>query len=310
MNYILDTNIYRNLFGHSSERMNQEIIVKLKSQIDNQPVSFLLSPIVLNELIMHLENGDKAQETCFKSLKSLYQLHGEQLVLVFEYKDTIRRFFNERIDYNLGIVACSFELSNLNNISDLMNYQTKINLIKNYREAELQELVKNIESHFIPSFSDKTSGWTGISDDRAEKENFDERLKKGVFHRLIAMAYIKTFCDPFKISDEIKYQFLKSFAATIDFLVKKIIGKIQNIGEPENFWNLEKSKARKTWNSHFDSQLIMSCEYENLRPNVAPTVFVTTENMIIESFKTCNKSSFCLHYNDFLKKFNLDLPPS
>jgi hypothetical protein len=73
-----------------------------------------------------------------------------------------------------------------------------------------------------------------------------------------------------------------------------------------NFCNINNPRARNTWNSHFDAQLIMACEYQNNFDMETDTIFVTMEkSKIIQTFEKNGKSKFVMHLEEFKEKFNV-----
>jgi hypothetical protein len=308
MNFILDTNVYRELFGQSNDSVNILKIEQLKRFSKENNCTFLLSTVVLKEHIRHLGKEEPARSICFKSIQGLFTIHGISVHLVPEYKDIISLFVGKSTKMNMELVDFCYEVSELEDISKLQTNQLSfIAELKKYRENELQNLINNIKDHFFSKFSEHGLNWNAISYDQKEKAFFMKFYTDKIFHNIIAMAYLKTaFNKNEVISDEIRYKFMTCFPVTIDFFVKRIILKASTIGEPENFWNLNKKKARDTWNSHFDAQLVMACEYMNYSDSTCPTIFVSKEKSIPLSFDAYEKSSLFMNYEEFLKFFSIE----
>lgn len=97
MNYLLDTNIYRNLFGETDELENQKMTNRIISFAKEKNITFLTSTIVITELLMHLDNSDSAREKCHKALTCLYNIHGEKITPIQEFKEIISLFFGKKV---------------------------------------------------------------------------------------------------------------------------------------------------------------------------------------------------------------------
>lgn len=308
MNFILDTNVYRDLFGQSNDDVNILKIEQLKKFSKENNFTFLLSTVVLIELIRRLGKEDSARTACFKSIKGLFSIHGVSVQPIPEYKDIITLFVGKPIKMNMGLIELGYEVSKLEDISKLQTNQlTLIAELNENRENELQSLINNISKYFFSKFSEGDLNWNAISNDQKEKTVFNKLYSDKIIHNIIAIAYLKkAFNATEHISDEIRFKFMTCFPLTIDFLLNRIIKKASNIGKPENFYDLNTSKARVTWNSHYDAQLIMACEYMNYFDSTCPTIFVSNETSIIDSFNANNKSSLFMNYEEFLRYFNME----
>ncbi len=76
---------------------------------------------------------------------------------------------------------------------------------------------------------------------------------------------------------------------------------------PKKFIDIEKIKyfakpdsdPKKRWNSFYDTQIIMACEYNN--SNGIKTQLVTSEKKILIHFEKHNKRNWCISYEEFLE---------
>ena len=91
---------------------------------------------------------------------------------------------------------------------------------------------------------------------------------------------------------------MEQYKVSIDFYIEQILRKLIEMPNLENFYD-PKTDKRKRWNSFYDMQLIVATEFENNQQR--ETIFVTSENKIIESFKKNNKEKFVLHFDEYEK---------
>lgn len=308
MKYLLDTNIYRELFGEDDDDKNLKKIRQIKSILESNNDTLLVSAIVLEELVRRLVPGDSAQAKCFKSLKALFSLHGTSIHPIPDYRDIISLFLGKTIEMNMGLYDFCFQISKLDSVTCISEEQLSTILkVKDLRDRELLNIIENIKEYFLSEFSTDQFDWRAISANKNEKATFDKFLEMGLLHNLLSMAYLKDlFGCTENIPEEIRSKFMNYFCVTLDFMVDNVIRKISTIGKPENFWNINTPRARNTWNSHFDAQLILACEYQNNFDMETDTIFVTMEkNKIIQTFEKNGKSKFVMHLEEFKEKFNV-----
>tara|TARA_B100000508_G_C11446008_1_gene271400 strand:+ start:516 stop:1466 length:951 start_codon:yes stop_codon:yes gene_type:complete len=313
MQYLLDTNVFRNLVLNKNFSELKREIYYLKSSEKNKYLKFLFSNTVCIELINHLSCNDSSKNECFKALNYKTRLCGDFVndrmkgVTVPEFNELLSFYFfgksSTHFIFNKNLLSLSYKISRFHDQKSLLNFQKEIDDVVQYKKAELDNLLKNIENHYLTNFS-KTKDWTVFKGNECLKKEFHVMIKKKEFHKLFSLALIKmTFekeiKNEYQLTQDQFLQFNYDFCLSIDFFIEKIWRKFIDIEKMEYFSN-PKSDPDKRWNSFYDTQIIMACEFENCKGR--KTKLVTTEKKILNHFKKHKKEDWCMSYQDFTKR--------
>lgn len=312
MQYLLDTNVYRNLVLDKGFQEFQNEIYKLKSQDNIKDLKFLFSNAVCIELLNHLSWNDPAKNECFKALNYKVRLCGNFVdgrvkgILVPEFNELLSLYFFEKSSthfiLNNNLLSLSYEMTLVNDSKNILKFQEQIEQTIQYKKSELETILKNIEDHYLSSFSE-TKDWSVFKANEELKREFQKLSKEKVFHKLFSLALIKMTFDKeketeYKLNQNEYLKFNSDFVLSIDFFIENIWKKFIDMEKIQYFSNPE-SDPKKRWNSFYDTQIIMACEFENCKGR--ETKLVTTEKKILNHFKKHKKEDWCMSYQDFTK---------
>ncbi len=232
MEFILDTNAYRNLVKDITLADVWKLSEDIKSKEDAINSSSAISIVVAMELIQHLENGDPFKEECFKAL-CLQYLHTtrnnpEKKTMDGSYYPPMnvilaRYFFNDNSKYfplYLKVLDVAFELVKNNDISNCDQYQSQIITIKNQVIFEKNEFKTNVES-LLTSMNNGILDWQTIRSNKAERKTWFEKLQNGNMVNLLGIALMFRAYQVMEIEEliegaEIKLQkFIDEFKAAL-----------------------------------------------------------------------------------------------
>lgn len=302
MQYLFDTNFYRNLASSSSEKQ-ADILQKIDTKKERGH-EFLFSSIVCTELFKHLVPSDSAQNHCFNALKLKTHICSNSVKSVPEFTELFSRYFlnkeSQLYIYNQNLQIISNDIAKLKDTSGLIGYMEKIEQVVKIQKDELVNIINNLQYKFLERIKKSTEPFEIFKKDKDLKEEFRGLIEDGFFHYLFVIALYKKV-EPDLLIEEIKMntvaKTLNDFIVSTDFFIKNILYKLIKVQKLEYIKYPETDK-KKRWNSFYDSQLIMAVEFENLRGR--PTKLVTNDNKIIETFKTHQKSKHCISIDEFI----------
>ncbi len=313
MQYLLDTNVYRNLVKQKDFYEFQNEIKNLKSLSKNTKVKFLFSSSVCIELLNHLSLSDNYKDECFKALSYKVRLCSNLIngrlkgTIVPEFNELLSLYFFKKsstyFNLNNNLLTLSCEISLVNDVKNILQHQDEIGQIINFKKTELQNILQNIENHYLKDFSE-TKDWSIFKNNVTLKNDFKSLIKEKVFHKLFSLSLIKMTFDKdleskFDLSIDEFLKFNSDFCLSLDFFIENIWRKFIDIEKIEYFSNPE-SDPKKRWNSFYDTQIIMACEFENCKGRL--TKLVTTEKKILLHFKKHKSEEWCISYEDFKKE--------
>lgn len=314
MQYLLDTNVLRNLV-HGKEFIDfQNEIRQFKMTEKSKDCVFLFSSVVCIELLNHITNDDTAKKECFKALSYKVRLCGDftknnrvKGILAPEFNELLSLYFfgqsSTHFILNNNLLSLSHDISLVNNPSNIINFTNQIEEVIQYKKSELQNILQNIENHYLKNFSEAKE-WSIFKKNETLKNEFKTLIKNKLFHKLFSLSLIKMTFDKeieskFDLSLDEFNKFNYDFCLSIDFFIENIWKKFIDIKKTEYFSNPE-SDPQKRWNSFYDSQIIMACEFENCKGR--QTKLVTTEKKILKHFKKHKKEQWCMSYEDFTQE--------
>ncbi|MFA5528868.1 MAG: hypothetical protein WC996_09685 [Peptostreptococcales bacterium] len=313
-NFLLDTNAYRDLvYGRNSLEFQKEIrSIKLSHQTTDS--RFIFSSIVCIELINHLSETDPAKTECFKALNyqvnlcSTIKNQRARKTLVPEFNELLSLYFFKKnsthFNLNNNLYKLAFEISSSNGYNDLKTFKDRINEVIQYKNSELENIIFNIENYLLKGISNKQNNWEIFRTNQTLKDEFIDLIEREKLHKLYALALVKLTFDKEKINladlteNQFK-QFNSDFKLSIDFFIKEILKKLVDINKMEYFF-LPDTDPNNRWNSFYDSQIIMACEFENNKGR--KTKLVTSDHKILNHFKNHKREDWCISLDDFSKQ--------
>lgn len=312
MQYLLDTNVLRNLVAGKNIFDFKNEIEKVRKMEKNKNSKFLFSNAVAIELLNHLTEGDNAKNECFKALCYKVELCGDftnklkvKGILAPEFNELLSLYFFGRSSthfiLNENLLKLSHDISKTHDFANVLIFKNKIEDVIHYKKIELQNILQNIEDYYLASFSD-TKDWSVFKNDKNLKDEFSSLIENKSFHNLLSNSLIKmTFDKELKLELSITefQKFNSDFCISLDFFILNIWKKFVEIEKIEYFSN-PSSDPKKRWNSFYDTQIIMASEFENSKGR--KTKLVTTEKKILLHFKKHGKEECCMSYDDFINE--------
>lgn len=302
--YVLDTNACRNIvYGCDRKVMYDD---KLHGNI-------FFPVITAMELLRHLRLEDRAFSECKKALCLLLDnaiTVGnaiESLEFIPDMFTLLKNYFSvSDKNYTLidTIINVSREITNEGSVKNLSEEIAKIN---DYYDGLIQTMIDNTQNYLNSLYGNNGTSWTYIIENSEIRKDFIKKLESGLFHKNIALALIYAVIPQSevkgKVNDETVEKFQSDFAVSIDFFVRKILGKL--ISSPEaidKLSNKEKDRKNKRpkWNSFYDMQLIAGIEYCNCEGSEVKAIFVTNEKDIIKFFENAGKGELVLKLEDYI----------
>lgn len=307
MQYIFDTNYYRGKFHQLLK------ISDFESQIEIEKAkghTVLFPVIVALELLNHFRDGSKVSDICYESLKLLMQhanRDGTYSIIPTMYPILSHHLYNKKSkfdDLNQNVFDLSTSVLN-KNLKDILSLHEKyFQDIENFIIQEKRVIISNIENNYISVLSDNASqpDWEILKRDVKLNKEFKDLINDEKIHKIIGLAFVKMAAEqtesntvPFE-KDYFENVFVKQYKVSIDFYIEQILRKLIDLPNLEKFY-LPETDKKKRWNSFYDMQLILATEFENCQNR--ETIFVTSENKIIESFQKHGKEKSILHSDDY-----------
>ncbi len=320
MQFIFDTNYYRGIvFGKEL----LDIQKKLFEQKDRERLKgheILFPNIVAIELISHLKSGDNALRVCYTALHFLANHCNRNGANKFKgtymptYEDLISFYFFQTPSDQFGIVNRNLnkyanDIGGVYNIANTFDYRDVIKEISEFKKFGINNLISNIEKHYLPAIHPNKISDKDIFNKNAEvKEEFERAYKVGDYHKWWGLVFLSMAMQDKKIEkikltkEEFQHGFLNDFKVSIDFFVNHVWRKVADTKKVEYFYSPE-TDGKKRWNSYYDMQLIFATEFENYKNR--NTILVTTERKIQEAFAKMGKENLVIspgEYQELLEK--------
>lgn len=201
MEFILDTNAYRNLVEGLDFPEVYRLAKTLKSAEDKAGHTTALSIVVSMELIQHLLDGDAAKERCYKAL-CLQWYHTRRL----DFKRTnltgsfyppmniilAQIFFDNNSRYfplYMKVLELVVELTKALDINLTTANGEHIKVVKKQVEFEKSEFKENVED-FLRSLNHGELNWKIISTNKERKKEFFDKLKNGDMEVLLGLGLL------------------------------------------------------------------------------------------------------------------------
>jgi hypothetical protein len=202
MEFILDTNAYRNLIEGLTLSEVHQLAEKMRTAEDNKGHTAGLSIVVSMELIKHLGKDDPAKERCYKAL-CLQWLHtrrfdfnrGNITGTFYPPMNVIlaQHFFDNNSKYlalYMKVLELIVELTQNLNINNCMNHEVNIKIVKNQVDFETTEFKNNVEE-FLKFLNGGELDWKFIRNNKEELKEFTIRINDGRIETLLGIGLLK-----------------------------------------------------------------------------------------------------------------------
>ncbi len=291
MEFILDTNAYRNLARGLTLANVPAYAEKLKQAEDNTKSSSALSIVVAMELIQHLQKDNPFRDECYKAL-CLQTLHTRRYdfskrsitgsfyppmnVILAQY------FFKDNSKYfplYMKVLELVLELTKNQDITNCDTNATYVDTVKNQILFEKNEFKDNVEN-FLSSLNSGTLDWKYIRNNNEGRKKFFDKIQSGHIANLLGVALMIRAHQVMEIEElapdaEAKIeQFINDFKAVLIMNVTLV----EQIGH-----GTEKLKdvTDARWNTLNDVQILFGLLY--YRNGDDKKVLVTEEKKIKEA---------------------------
>lgn len=291
MEFILDTNVYRNVARGLALTDIPAYAEKLKKEEDRINSSSSLSIVVAMELIQHLNKADPYQEECYKAL-CLQTLHTRRFdfrkksitgsfyppmnVILAQY------FFKDNSKYfplYMKVLDLVLDLTKNLVIENCEINVTSVEAVKKQILFEKNGFKDNVEN-FLMSLNEDTLDWQYIRKNREERKKIFDKIQTGHFLKLLAVSLMLRAHQVMEIKEVKPDKEAKIEQFIIDFKAALImnVNLIALIGHgTEKLKDVNNSR----WNTLNDVQILFGLLYN--RDGDDKKILVTEEKKIKES---------------------------
>ena len=308
MEYLFDTNIYRNLVRTLSLDEIPNYVEELKIKEDARDIKAGFSIVVAMELIKHLEKEDPMAEECFKALCLLVfhtQRYNQEtnsfsgkfypplnVVLTKHFFETDSIYLN----LYFQVLDTAHNLTYNYESSNCQSLQNEILAIKSQVLFEKQQLKSNIEN-FISSLNQGKLDWKYFKSNNRERKKWFNSLNTGRSTYLIAFALMKRAyqimeVEIFRPDAEEKFNsFYNQYYPAL--LMNELL--LEQIGHGTEALS---DINDKRWNTINDVSIMFGMLY---RSDELDKVLVTEEDKIRECFQMLGQGRRAINLNEFIE---------
>lgn len=309
---IFDTNFLREWFYIQGKKYSQEEASKFKTLLKSKGFIVHVPNHVVIELLCNLLKNDiEAKESSFFALKILSYLSINKVENDQEKRNMSPGFQAIYCNYFFGEVfeqisnneffinALFWCYLNDEDKSQEKNYLKIIDdCLKKQKEDEILQLLNHVK-RLIKKYNNGVVDWKSFKNEE-QKKQLKSLYKSKELHRdflesqlLSVVLYHKDDSELPKMRD-LKTG-MKDFKIALDFYISFIYQELVMGNDLDFTQNME---VRKKWNSFYDYQLILACEYENAFNK--ETILITNDGSIVEVFKKHKKENLVMKRDDFL----------
>jgi len=308
MDFILDTNIYRNLVRGLSDEQILQLTNTIKERCKQDKIKLLFPINSAMELIAHFNDQHQGErKECWNALKLLVNLSTTyssthiHVDFVPPLNAILERYLFAKGDthakmYSKVVTLAQMLIGNIQaETDDKMNGY--VETIKGQIEFEKQEIRDNYED-YLKSINGGNADWTYFNDDAQKKarEEFFKKLRNGTYSFLVAQSFIDrahNIAGQQIVKDE-QYldkvvKFMQEFCPALvmnELLLEKIghgVEAIKDVGDDR-------------WNTVIDISLIFGVLYN---PSNSDKKLVTEEKSINSAFDACGFQNKVMKLADF-----------
>jgi len=226
MEYLGDTNIYRNLVRGLNIAEVEKLAEVISEKETQEGIKSGLSIVVAMELISHLQNDDPHFDECFKALCLLYHHSKKINIQEQEYTGTFypplnvvltKYFFDENTQYlrmYSQVLDLTVELTKNFDVNNINSYSEQIETVKKQLLFEKDEIRTNYES-YLKSLNEDVPDWEYFKKNKTERKEWFKTLKNGKTSFLVAEGLM---IRAFNLMDREYKRTQENFEKLIDFI--------------------------------------------------------------------------------------------
>lgn len=201
MEYLLDTNIYRNLVHGLTFDEVKLLGLKMRRKEQEMGTKAGFPIVVAMELISHLTDGDPSFDDCFKALCLLFDHTKNYNPKENTYSGTFyppinvvlpKYFFNNNgpfIDLYKTIIQLTYDITERYDSRNTKRLVEKITIVKEQVIFEKKEIRDNFEN-FLKSINDDTTDWEYFKKNKPERKEWFKNLKTGKTTFLVSEGFM------------------------------------------------------------------------------------------------------------------------
>lgn len=295
MEFVLDTNIYRNLVRGLDAGQLQQLIAHIKKQLEEQDIKLFFPINSAMELISHFNDDiENERKECRNSLKLLVELSTSyssthiHVDFAPPLNAILERYFHGQENvhaqiYSQVITVAQMLVGNiLADPVDVMNGY--VNTIKKQIIFEKQEIRNNYQE-YLKSINNGDADWSYFKDKKQLRKDYFTKLRIGKLSFLVAQSFVDRAYNIVGMpinKDEDYYNKVIRFMQ--DFCPALVMNELllENIGHGVD---AIQDVADERWNTIIDISLIFGALFN---PNNVDRRLVTEEKNIHNSFQSCN----------------------
>lgn len=202
MEYLLDTNIYRNLVHGLTFDEVKLLGLKMRRKEEQLGTRAGFPIVVAMELISHLTEGDPAFDDCFKALCLLFDHSKNYNAEENTYSGTFyppinvvlpKYFFNNNgpfVELYKTIIQLTHDITERYDSRNTKRLVEKITIVKEQVIFEKKEIRDNFEN-FLKSINDDTTDWEFFKNNKPERKEWYKNLKNGKTTFLVSEGFMQ-----------------------------------------------------------------------------------------------------------------------
>jgi uncharacterized protein YdcH (DUF465 family) len=197
MEYLADTNIYRNLVRDLNIGEVKNLAEFINDKETEKGIKSGISIVVAMELISHLKQNDQNFDECFKALCLLY--HHSRKINFQEQKYTgtfypplnvvlTKYFFDENTKYlrmYSQVLDLVVELTKNYDANNINSYSEQIETVRKQLLFEKDEIRTNYEN-YLKSLNEDITDWEYFKKNKTDRKEWFKTLKSGKTSFLVA----------------------------------------------------------------------------------------------------------------------------
>lgn len=202
MEYLADTNIYRNLVRGLSLEEVKKLASKIRRKEAEKGYKAGLPIVVAMELIRHLKPNDPHFDECFKALCLLFDHSKNYIASENKYSGTFyppinvvlpKFFFNENGEYlklYSSIIQLTHDITENYNVNNVEKFKEQIRIVGEQVQFEKKEIKDNYES-YLKSINDDVLDWEYYKNNKPKRTEWFKNLHSGKMTFLVAEGFMQ-----------------------------------------------------------------------------------------------------------------------
>lgn len=314
MEFILDTNAYRNLARVGAEDVNR-LVAELKLGQQRHKATSALSIVVAMELMQHLLKGDPDQEVCYHALRlqfshtTYYDI--DEGRASFNYYPPMnillaQHYFGKNskfIELYASVMQLIVSLTKSNNINGCGKYSREITIVRNQLDFEQNQIRENFEV-FLKGINAGQLDWDYFRHNKQERKRWFANIKSGKMHELIGLAFLRRayqVMDETELSGDVEEKFdmfMKQYRAAINMsivLISSLGNSVNALADP----------ADSRWNTVHDTEILFALLFK--RQNEGEKILVTDDRKIKEACESAGVGDQVMKLDEYLNLVQVSL---